>query len=92
MVYEEDAAGLLTLGRSAEESGCRIQCGQKHASPLGVQKGAAGRTGGREEKFTSDCGLNLYTANTWISFTITPFHKLAGCVLFVLKAYAFCII
>lgn len=45
-------------------------------SPLGVLEGAAGRAGGREEKFTSDCELNLYTAKTWVSFTITSFHKL----------------
>lgn len=74
MVYEEHSAGLLTLGRSAEKSGCHIQHAQKHTSPLGVQKGAAGGAGGREEKFASDCGLNLYTAKMWISFPITPFQ------------------
>lgn len=78
MVYEEHAAGLLTLGRSAENSRCHIQHGQKHASALGVQKGATGRAGGREKKFTSDCELNLSTAKTWVSLAITPFHKLTA--------------
>lgn len=75
MVYEEHAAGFLTLGRSAEKSRCHFQHSLKHASPLGLQKGATGRAAGSEEKFTSDCKLNLYTAKTWASFTITPIHK-----------------
>lgn len=46
MVYEEHTAGLLTLCRSAEKVRCHVQHGHKHASPLGVQKGAVGRAGG----------------------------------------------